>query len=255
MNRKKFEKELKVLHEELSRLQEWVKQTGARIIVVFEGRDTAGKGGVIKSITSRVSPRVFRVVALPAPSDREKSQMFMQRYVEHFPAAGEVVIFDRSWYNRLAVEPVLGFCSDEQYQRFRSYCSVFERHMVNDGILLIKYFLDVSPGVQEKRLRDRQKDPRKHWKLSPIDLKSWSLWKEYTQHYNAMIAATDTDFAPWFRVAANDKYTARLNCISHMLGEIPYESRPFDIPELPPARGISEADSVLNFSRTVPEIF
>lgn len=255
MNKKVFEKELKELQVELCQLQAWVKRTGARIVVVFEGRDTAGKGGVIKSITSRVSPRVFRVVALPAPSDREKSQMFMQRYVQHFPAAGEVVIFDRSWYNRLAVEPVLGFCTDDQYRRFKAYCSIFEQHMVNDGVLLIKYFLDVSAEVQERRLRDRANDSRKHWKLSPMDLKSWSLWKEYTDHYNAMIEATDTEFAPWYRVVANEKHTARLNCIAHLLDQIPYESQPFVLPEFPPPRDIGEADSILNFRHTVPEKF
>jgi polyphosphate kinase 2 len=253
MNKKKFEKELKALQVELCALQDWVKRSGARVIVVFEGRDTAGKGGVIKSITARVSPRVFRVVALPAPSDREKSQLFIQRYVPHFPAAGEVVIFDRSWYNRLAVEPVLGFCSEDEYRRFLGVCAGIEEHIVEEGIILIKYFLDVSAKEQEKRLRSRLDDPLKHWKLSPMDVKSWSLWKEYTDYYNAMFAATDTEHAPWFRVAANDKRTSRLNCISHLLDTISYEAKAFELPDLPPPRDVRKKHSKLRLRQSVPE--
>ncbi len=253
IKRKHFEAELEKLQAELSHLQEWVKRTGERIILVFEGRDAAGKGGVIKQITERVSPRVFRVVALPAPTESEQSQLYIQRYLEHFPAAGEVVLFDRSWYNRLGVEKVMGFCSDDQYERFLANCPQIEQYIVADGIRLLKYFFDVSPDVQEKRLRSRMTDPRKYWKLSPLDYRSWDKWHEYTEAYSTMIEATDTDYAPWYRVPADDKRSARLNCISHILENIPYEVYPFEPAPLEP-RNLSDKDKhVLPFRHTVEQ--
>jgi polyphosphate kinase 2 len=256
MSRKAFEGELETLQIELCRLQAWVKAKGLRVIVVFEGRDAAGKGGVIKRITERVSPRVFRVVALPAPNEREKSQLYMQRYIPHFPAAGEVVLFDRSRYNRAGVERVMGFCTDEQYERFLRICPAFEHHLIDDGIILIKYFFDVSQEVQEERFIARAEDPRKHWKLSPMDIESWARWWDYTEAYDAMIRATDTDHAPWYRVKADVKRHARLNCISHLLSQIPYEVIPFEQPKKPKLRkrrdGIPDAPP---FAHTVPELF
>ena len=256
MRRKEFDRELEKVQIELCRLQEWVVQKGLRVVVVFEGRDAAGKGGVIKRITERVSPRVFRVVALPAPNERQKTQLYMQRYVPHFPAAGEVVLFDRSWYNRAGVEHVMGFCTDEEYTRFLNGCPLVERSIVDDGIILIKYFFEVSQDVQEKRFLARAKDPRKHWKLSPMDIESWARWWDYTKAYHAMIQATDTDFAPWYRVKADDKRSARLNCISHLLSMIPYKKIPFESPPLQKRRkrGKDVPDSV-TFTHTVPEIF
>ncbi|MDJ0950261.1 MAG: polyphosphate kinase 2 [Alphaproteobacteria bacterium] len=233
MPRRVFEKELLKLQTELVRLQEWVKHKGLRVIVVFEGRDAAGKGGVIKRITERVSARVFDVVALPAPSDRQKTQMYIQRYMEHFPAAGEVKLFDRSWYNRAGVEHVMGFCTDDEYQRFLQLVPNFEREMVRDGIILIKYFFDVSEAEQERRFIRRYEDPMRQWKLSPMDVESWARWWDYTAAYEHMIAATDTPVAPWYKVQADDKRRARLNCISHLLSMIPYEPLPFDAPEVP----------------------
>ena len=221
MKRREYEREMKILHGQLVAMQEWVKESGAKICVVFEGRDTAGKGGTIKRITERVSPRVFRVVALPTPTEREKSQMYMQRYVQDFPAAGEVVIFDRSWYNRAGVEPVMGFCTPEETERFLQLAPAFEKAMTDSGILLLKYWLEVSPGEQTRRLQRRIDDPRKIWKLSAMDLKSYSRWYDYSRARDAMFAATDTSWAPWYIADANDKKRARLNIISHLLNRVP----------------------------------
>jgi len=225
---KAYEKEMGRLQAELCHLQEWVKVTGARVIVVFEGRDAAGKGGTIKAITERVSPRVFRVVALPAPSDREKGQMYMQRYVAHFPAAGEIVIFDRSWYNRAGVEYVLGFCTKEQHRRFLEVCPDFEKQIVDSGIRLLKYWLEVSPDEQKRRFEARIEDPVRQWKLSPTDLESRRKWYDYSQARDMMLAATDTKEAPWNIVRSDDKKRARLNLVKHILGQIPWKrvSRP-----------------------------
>src|SRR5450432_1864318 len=216
MKRKEYEREMKLLHGELVAMQEWVKASGARICIVFEGRDTAGKGGTIKRITERVSPRVFRVVALPAPTEREKSQMYVQRYLPHFPAAGEIVIFDRSWYNRAGVEYVMGFCTKAQHTRFLVLCPQFEHAIVDDGILLVKFWLEVSDEEQERRFEARIKDPLRQWKLSPMDLSSRGKWYEYSRARDIMLKATDTDFAPWTIVPSNDKKRARLNCIRHL---------------------------------------
>ncbi|MBK9178696.1 MAG: polyphosphate kinase 2 [Acidimicrobiales bacterium] len=223
MKEKEYQKELRRLHGELVALQEWVKATGAKICVVFEGRDTAGKGGTIKAITERVSPRVFRVVALPAPTDREKSQMYVQRYMSHFPAAGEVVIFDRSWYNRAGVERVMGFCTPEQTQRFLDMAPAVEKAMVDSGIILVKYWLEVSPEEQTRRLESRINDPRKVWKLSDMDLLSYSRWFDYSRARDDMFRATDTAWAPWYVARTDDKKRGRLNIVTHLLGLIPYE--------------------------------
>jgi polyphosphate kinase 2 len=220
----KYEKELRKLQEKLCALQDWVKATGARVIIVFEGRDAAGKGGVIKAITERVSPRVFRLVALPAPSDREKSQMYMQRYMQHFPAAGEVVIFDRSWYNRAGVEHVMGFCTKEQYKRFLELCPEIEKYTVDAGIRIIKVWLEVSDKEQKRRFEARIDDPLRQWKLSPMDLPSRSRWFEYSRARDRMLDATDTKHAPWFVLRSDDKKRARLNCIQHILDSIPYKT-------------------------------
>ena len=223
MKRKEYEREMRVLHGELVAMQEWVKESGAKICIVFEGRDTAGKGGTIKRITERVSPRVFRVIALPAPTEREKSQMYIQRYLPHFPAAGEVVIFDRSWYNRAGVEPVMGFCTPAETDRFLDLVPGVEKVMADNGILLLKYWLEVSPGEQTRRLESRIHDPRKIWKLSPMDLKSYRRWYDYSRARDAMFAATDTAWAPWYIADADDKKRARLNIISHLLSQVPYK--------------------------------
>src|SRR6516165_1833315 len=223
MKRKSYEKELRKLQVELCHLQQWVKTKGLRVIVLFEGRDAAGKGGTIKAITEKVSPRVFRTIALPSPSDRQKSQMFIQRYMEFFPSAGEIVIFDRSWYNRAGVEYVMGFCTKEQHERFLVVCPEFERYVVDDGILLIKYWLEVSDVEQKRRFEARITDPLRQWKLSPTDLCSRSRWFEYSRARDLMLEATDTDFAPWHIVRSDDKRRVRLNCITHLLGLIPYK--------------------------------
>lgn len=228
---KKYEKELYKLQVDLCELQRWVKQEGKRIVIVFEGRDTAGKGGVIKRILERVSPRVFQVNALPAPSDRQKSQMYIQRYIERFPAAGEIAIFDRSWYNRAGVERVMGFCTDEEYNKFLKRTPNVEQAMIDDGIILIKYWFEVSQEVQFERLQKRIEDPRKHWKISPMDLQAQELWDKYTEAKDKMFAATDTEHAPWFVVNSDNKKSARLNCISHLLSQIPYEVIPFKKPK------------------------
>jgi polyphosphate kinase len=223
MNRKDYEREMRRLHGELVTVQEWVKASGAKICVVFEGRDTAGKGGTIKRITERVSPRVFRVVALSAPTEREKSQMYLQRYIPHLPAAGEVVIFDRSWYNRAGVERVMGFCTPDETDRFLGQVPGVEKAMVDSGILLLKYWLEVGADEQTRRLENRINDPRKIWKLSDMDLKSYSRWYDYSRARDAMFLATDTAWAPWYIARTDNKMRGRLNIISHMLGQIPYE--------------------------------
>jgi polyphosphate kinase 2 len=223
LSNKEFNAELERLQGELVKLQYWVKEKGLRVIVVFEGRDAAGKGGIIKRITERVSPRVFRVVALPTPSEREKTQMYMQRYVTHFPAAGEIVLFDRSWYNRAGVERVMGFCTEEQYLGFLHYTPIFEKAMTDGGIVLVKYWLDVGMKEQERRFKARIHDTRKTWKLSPMDTESYKRWYEYSRARDAMFTATDTDFAPWYIVHSDDKKRARLNCISHLLSLISYK--------------------------------
>ena len=233
LKRQDYEKELRTLQIELCALQDWVREKGLRVIVVFEGRDAAGKGGTIKAITDRVSPRVFRVVALPAPSDREKSQLYVQRFVQHFPAAGEVVIFDRSWYNRAGVEYVMGFCSKAEHQRFLKVCPEFEMHVVDDGILLVKFWLEVSDAEQKRRFEARINDPLRQWKLSPTDLCSRSRWFEYSRARDIMLEATDTEYAPWYIVPSDDKRRARLNCISHLLGLIPYQKLPREKVQLP----------------------
>ncbi|WP_018185315.1 polyphosphate kinase 2 [Kaistia granuli] len=226
-----YASELIRLQVELSYLQAWVKKSGARIAIIFEGRDAAGKGGVIKRLTEKVSPRVFRVVALPAPTDREKTQIYMQRYIQHLPAGGEVVIFDRSWYNRPGVERVMGFCSEEKARRFLEQTPRFEAALVEGGITLLKYFLDVSEEEQEKRFQQRVEDPLRQWKLSPMDIESYNRWWDYTRAYDEMIRATDTRHAPWWIVPSNDKKRARINCISHILSSIPYERIPFEKPK------------------------
>ena len=232
LKRKKYEKELRTLQAKLCALQDWVKATGQRIIVVFEGRDAAGKGGTIKAITERVSPRVFRLIALPAPSDREKTQLYLQRYMQHFPAAGEIVIFDRSWYNRAGVEYVLGFCSKDQHRRFLELCPPFEKVMVDNGILLIKYWLEVSHKEQKRRFEARIKDPLRQWKLSPTDLESRRRWYEYSRARDMMLEATDSKWAPWYIVQSDSKRNARLNCIAHLLSRIPY--KPVKRPKVKP---------------------
>ena len=223
MKTKEYEPEMRRLHGELVAMQEWVKATGARICVVFEGRDTAGKGGTIKRITERVSPRVFQVVALSAPTEREKSQMYIQRYIQHFPSAGEVMIFDRSWYNRAGVEPVMGFSTPAQTARFLEQVPAVEKAMVDSGMILLKYWLEVSPEEQTRRLEGRVNDPRKVWKLTDMDLKSYSRWYDYSRARDAMLAATDTSWAPWYIARTDDKKRGRLNIISHLLSKVPYE--------------------------------
>ncbi len=226
IKRKKYEKQLRRLQAELCKLQDWVKYKGLRVIVVFEGRDAAGKGGTIRALTERVSPRVFRLVALPAPSDREKSQMYLQRYVQHFPAAGEIVIFDRSWYNRAGVEHVMGFCNKEQYGRFLDLCPEFEKYIVDAGIILLKYWLEVGQKEQQRRFEARLSDPLRQWKLSPMDLESFRRWYEYSRARDAMLQATDSKHAPWYLIHSDDKRKARLNCLSHFLSMIPHKKTP-----------------------------
>ena len=255
MKRKEYEREMRVLHGELVAMQEWVKASGAKVCIVFEGRDTAGKGGTIKRITERVSPRVFRVIALPAPTGREKSQMYIQRYLPHFPAAGEVVIFDRSWYNRAGVEPVMGFCTPEQTGRFLELVPGVEKAMADDGIVLLKYWLEVSAGEQTRRLQSRISDPRKIWKLSELDLKSYSRWYDYSRARDAMFAATDTAWAPWYIARTDDKKRGRLNIISHLLSQVPYKPlahRDITLPKRQPPRGYTEPDLPL---RHIPTPF
>jgi polyphosphate kinase 2 len=234
LGKKEYESELFKLQVELVKLQEWVKATGARIVIIFEGRDAAGKGGIIKRIMERVSPRVFRLVALPSPTERQKTQLYAQRYVEQLPAGGEIVIFDRSWYNRAGVEHVMGFCERDDYNKFLKSCPVFEGWLVNSGIILLKYWLDVSEKVQHKRFVARIEDPSKRWKLSPMDLESHRRWYDYSRARDAMLSATDTPIAPWRLVPSDDKKRARLNCIADILSRIPYEEIPYKSPKLPP---------------------
>jgi polyphosphate kinase 2 len=223
MKGKEYEQALRKLQVQLCHLQAWVKQKGLRVIIVFEGRDAAGKGGTIKAITERVSPRVFRVVALPAPSDREKTQMYVQRYMQHFPAAGEVIIFDRSWYNRAGVEYVMGFCTKEQHRRFLDLCPEIEKYMIDGGIVLIKFWLEVGKDEQERRFAARIDDPLRQWKLSPMDVESYGRWDDYSKARDLMLKATDSKHAPWHIVRSDDKRRARLNCISHILSSIPFK--------------------------------
>ena len=229
---KHYAAELERLQEELARLQTWVKATNQRIVIIFEGRDAAGKGGLIRRITERMNPRVFRVVALPSPSDREKSQVFIQRYVTQLPAAGEIVIFDRSWYNRAGVERVMGFTPEEKVRRFLELVPRFEATLIEAGITLRKYFLDVSEDEQEKRFLQRIDDPLRQWKLSPMDLESYRRWWDYSRAYDEMLRKTNTDLAPWWIVPSDDKKAARINCITHLLASIPYERVPYDKPKL-----------------------
>jgi len=255
LKRKQFEKELRRLQAELCRLQDWVRHKGLRVIMVFEGRDAAGKGGTIKAITERVSPRVFRVVALPAPSDREKSQLYLQRYIQHFPAAGEIAIFDRSWYNRAGVEHVLGFCTKEQHRNFLDQCPVFEKYIVNAGIHLLKYWLEVGNKEQARRFEARIEDPLRQWKLSPTDLESRIRWYDYSRARDMMLEATDTDHAPWYIVPSDDKKRARLNIISHLLSLIPYKDVPRDKVKLPKRsdEGVYDDQESLEGRRFVPQ--
>jgi polyphosphate kinase 2 len=257
MSNKDFDKELRRLQGKLCELQEWVKAKGLRVVILFEGRDAAGKGGTIKAITERVSPRVFRLVALPAPSDREKSQIYVQRYIQHFPAAGEIVIFDRSWYNRAGVEHVMGFCTDGQYERFLQRCPAFERDMIENGVMLIKFWLEVGNKEQERRFRARMDDPLRQWKLSNMDLPSREKWYEYSRARDAMFKATDTKVAPWYIVRSDDKKRARLNCIAHLLSLIPYKK--VDRPKVKlPDRSKKHAyddEATLAPRRFIPEVY
>jgi len=255
MKTKEYEKQMRLLHGELVALQEWVKATGAKICIVFEGRDTAGKGGTIKRITERVSPRVFRIVALSAPTDREKSQMYIQRYLPHFPAAGEVIIFDRSWYNRAGVERVMGFCTPEQTTKFLEQIPAVEKAMVDSGIILIKYWLEVGPDEQTRRLESRIKDPRKIWKLSDMDLLSYSRWFDYSRARDDMLRETDTSWAPWFIAHTDDKKRGRLNIISHLLSQVPYQPLEHRDIELPARQADEEYVEPQLPLRYVPEKF
>ena len=254
LTRKVFDKELERLHVELVKLQRWVVHKGLKVVIVFEGRDGAGKGGTIKAITERVSPRIFRVVALPAPTEREKTQIYLQRYIAHMPAAGEIVIFDRSWYNRAGVERVMGFCDEHDVERFLTLTPLVERAVVSSGIQLIKYWLDVSPEEQTRRLEDRIDDGRKIWKLSPMDLDSYSRWYDYSRARDDMFKSTDTNFAPWFVVRSDDKRRARLNLITHLLEQIPYTDLPHDKVKLPKRQkrgGYREPDYPYKFVKEV----
>jgi polyphosphate kinase len=257
LNKKQYEQELRRLQVELCKLQDWVKHAGLRVIVVFEGRDAAGKGGTIRAITERVSPRVFRLLALPAPSDREKSQMYMQRYFQHFPAAGEIVIFDRSWYNRSGVEYVMGFCTKEQHDRFLDICPMFEKQIIESGIVLVKYWMEVGQEEQERRFEARIKDPLRQWKLSPMDLESYRRWYEYSRARDLMLKATDSREAPWYIVRSDEKKKARLNCITHFLSLIPYKKVPHERVKLPARsnKGQYDDQSSLKGRRFVPEAY
>lgn len=255
MKRKAYDKELRRLQTELCRLQDWVVHKGLRAIVVFEGRDAAGKGGTIKAIMERVSPRVFRLVALPAPSDREKTQMYVQRFIQHFPAAGEIVVFDRSWYNRAGVEYVMGFCTKDQYQAFVENCPKFESHIISAGIILIKFWLEVGQEEQERRFRARVEHPLRQWKLSPMDLESYAQWYAYSRARDMMLEATDTADAPWYIVRSDDKQRARLNCIAHLLKLIPCKDVPRHKIKLPKRldKGAYDDQTTLEGRHFVPE--
>jgi len=256
LKRREYESKLRELQADLCAVQDWVKATGQRIIIVFEGRDAAGKGGTIKAITEKVSPRTFKVVALPAPTEREKTQIYAQRYLAHFPAAGEVVIFDRSWYNRAGVEKVMGFCTEEQHQKFLKMCPAFEKNiLVDNGILLLKYWLEVGDAEQERRFRARIDDPVRQWKLSPMDLPSRQRWYDYSRARDQMLDATDTDFAPWHVVHSDDKKRARLNLITHLLEQIPYVRQPREKVKLP-RRNLKNAyddQATMTRRRWIPE--
>lgn len=255
MSRKQFESTLNTLQIELVKLQSWVVHEGLRVVVLFEGRDAAGKGGVIKRITERVSPRVFHLVALPAPTEREKTQMYFQRYLAHLPAAGEVILFDRSWYNRAGVESVMGFCTQQQHEDFLRNAPIIEHEIIDSGIILIKYWFDVSQDEQEKRFQARIQDGRKVWKLSPMDLEAHRRWYDYSRAKDAMFIATDTSESPWYVVRADNKRSARLNCITHLLSKIPYQELPHEPVELPkrqPAKGYVEPARSYKF---VPELY
>jgi len=252
---KEYLRKLAKLHVELVKLQEWVKAKGLRVCIVFEGRDGAGKGGVIKAITERVSPRVFRVVALPVPTEREKTQMYGQRYLSHLPAAGEVVIFDRSWYNRAGVERVMGFCTEEQAKRFLQVLPAFEKLMVDSGIILLKYWLEVSPEEQTRRLEDRIDDGRKIWKLSPMDLESYDRWDDYSRARDEMFAASDTAWAPWYVAKSDDKRRARLNIIAHLLSKVPYKKAPREKVKLPKRQTAKKYKSSDYPFKLIPEVY
>ncbi|HXZ79064.1 MAG TPA: polyphosphate kinase 2 [Terriglobales bacterium] len=255
LSNKQYMKELRRLQAELCKLQDWVKYKGLRVIVVFEGRDAAGKGGTIRALTERVSPRIFRAVALPAPSDREKTQMYMQRYMHQFPAAGEIVIFDRSWYNRAGVEHVMGFCTKEQHRRFLDLCPLMEKTILDAGIILIKYWLEVGKKEQQRRFEARIKDPLRQWKLSPMDLESFRRWYDYSRARDMMLKATDSKHAPWYIVRSDDKKKARLNCISHFLSLIPYKKVPREKVKLPARENAGHYDdqASLKGRRFIPE--
>jgi polyphosphate kinase len=255
LNEKQYRRALKNLHVELVKLQEWVKHQGLKICVLFEGRDGAGKGGVIKAITERVSPRVFRVIALPAPTEREKSQMYIQRYLPNLPAAGEIVLFDRSWYNRAGVERVLEFCTEEQARKFLHEVPLVEKAIVESGVILLKYWLEVNSEEQTRRLESRIHDGRKIWKLSPMDLKSYSRWYDYSRARDEMFTTTDTDWAPWFVVNSDDKKRARLNLISHLLSQVHYEETPREKIKLPKRQKPGDYEPRIFSGRTVPEVF
>ncbi|HEY6512954.1 MAG TPA: polyphosphate kinase 2 [Burkholderiaceae bacterium] len=255
LTRKDYDKQMARLHAELVKLQEWVVAKGLKVCIVFEGRDGAGKGGTIKAITERVSPRVFRVIALPTPTEREKSQMFVQRYIPHLPAKGEVVIFDRSWYNRAGVERVMGFCTEEQSQRFLQGVPLVEKAIVDSGVILLKYWLEVDPDEQTKRLESRINDGRKVWKLSPMDIKSYTAWNEYTRARDDMIASTDSAFAPWHVARSNDKKRARLNIISHLLASVPYKAIKREKVKLPKRKIDASIKSPDFSSKLIPELF
>ena len=255
LKRKDYDKRLEKMHGELVKLQQWVVHKGLKVCIIFEGRDGAGKGGAIKAITERVSPRIYRVIALPAPTEREKSQMYIQRYLPHLPAAGEIVIWDRSWYNRAGVERVMGFCSEDQAQKFLKVLPNVEKAIVDSGVILLKYWLEVSAEEQTRRLEGRIKDPRKIWKLSPMDLKSYSRWHDYTRARDDMFEATDTTHAPWFVVNSNDKKRARLNLITHLLKQIPYKDAPREkvtLPKRGSAQGYKESKHRFKF---IPEVY
>jgi len=255
MKNKEFQEHVKKLHGELVKLQLWVQHKGLRVVIVFEGRDAAGKGGAIKAITERVSPRVYRIVALPSPSEREKSQLYMQRYVPHFPAAGEIVLFDRSWYNRAGVERVMGFCSEKDVERFLQLCPLWERAVVNSGIILIKYWFEVTEEEQHRRFESRINDPRKTWKLSPMDLEAHRRWYDFSRARDDMLQATDTQHAPWYIVDSNDQRRARLNCISHLLTLIPYKEikrQKIKLPKRQKRKGYVEPERTY---RHVPQVY
>jgi len=255
LSNKKYERELHKLQIELCKLQQWVKHSGQKIIIIFEGRDAAGKGGVIKRIVEKVSPRVFRVNALPAPTERQKTQMYFQRYIERFPAAGEIVIFDRSWYNRAGVEPVMGFCSEEESKHFLATTPGIEQGIVDNDIILIKYWFEVSQEVQAKRFQKRIDDPTKQWKLSPMDAKAQELWDKYSQAKDNMFLSTDSEHAPWFVVHSDNKKAARLNCISHLLSQIPYQEIPFEKPEFEKPKQNNRYKPISHNYNVVPENF